>query len=132
MRIETVPLIIGVLAALVGLALLADAWLPEDLPGFRERRRKPRTERNLGGEAAIGLGVLCVAAALIGRDTWAFVNVAIIVGAVLVVIGVWLNRRFLGDRITNRGALRRGDSATARRHEKPDPDAPPPGNPRIR
>ena len=58
MRIETIPLIIGLLVALVGLGLVADAWIPEDVPGFRERRRRQRTERHLGGEAAIGLGVL--------------------------------------------------------------------------
>ena len=55
MRVELIPLILGVLAALVGLGLLADAWIPEDMTGFRERRRTARTERSLGGEAAIGI-----------------------------------------------------------------------------
>ena len=133
MRLETVPLVIGVLAALLGLGLLADAWLPEDLPGFRERRRAARTERSLGGEASIGLGVLCVAAALIGRDSWDYVNVAIIAAAILLVGGTWASRRYLHDRITNRGALRRGEGAEMRRHEKRDPSAQePPGKTRIR
>lgn len=129
MRVETIPLIFGGLAALVGLGLLADAWIPEDMTGFRERRRSVRTERSLGGEAAIGVGMLCMAAALIGRDTWDYVTVAIIAGAVLLVIGSWMNRRFLRDRIVNRGALRRGEGSQVSRHEK---DAPPPERTRIR
>ena len=129
MRVETIPLILGILAAVVGLGLLADAWIPEDLTGFRERRRSARTERSLGGEAAIGVGMLCVAAALIGRDTWDYVTVAIIAGAVLLAIGTWMNRSFLRDRIVNRGALRRGEGGLSARHEK---DAPPPKRTRIR
>lgn len=129
MRIETVPLILGILVGLIGLGLLADAWIPESAAPFRERRRRARTERSLGGEAMIGLGVLCLAAVLIGRDTWDYVNVAIIAGGVLLVLGTWANRKFLRDRIVNRGALRRGDEGRTHRHEK---DAPPPPKPRIR
>jgi hypothetical protein len=119
-----------VLAGLIGLGLLADAWLPEDLPVFRDRRRSARRERSLGGEATIGLGVLCLAAALIGRDTWNYVNVAIIAGAALLLMGAWANRHYLRDRISNRGALRRGEGREMKQHEKPDPDAPPPPPPR--
>ncbi|MFL5608750.1 MAG: hypothetical protein ACJ8AD_20005 [Gemmatimonadaceae bacterium] len=129
MRVEVIPLILGSLVALVGLGLLADAWMPEDMTGFRERRRTARIERSLGGEAAIGLGMLCMAAALIGRDTWDYVTVAIIAGSVLLVIGSWMNRRYLRDRVVNRGALRRGEGRRSARYEK---DAPPPGRPRIR
>ncbi len=129
MRIETIPLILGILVALMGLGLVADAWIPEDVPGFRERRRRQRTERHLGGEAAIGIGVLCLAAALIGRDTWDYVTVAVIAGSVLIVLGAWFNRRFLRDRIVNRGALRRGEKGATYRNER---DAPPPPKRRIR
>ena len=120
MRVETIPLILGVLVALIGLGLLADAWLPEKLPVFRERRRRARTERSLGGEACIGVGVLCMGAALIGRDTWAYGTVAVIAGSLLAAIGAWLNRRYLLDRITNRGSLRRGAPKTERPREKND------------
>ena len=133
MRLETIPLIIGGIIALIGLGLLVDAWTPDQIPGTRERRRRPRTERSLGGEAAIGLGVLCIAAAVLGRDTWDYVNVAVIAGAVLILLGGWSNRRYLRDRISNRGALRRGETESAmRRNERRDPDAPPPPNSRIR
>ncbi|MDB4884414.1 MAG: hypothetical protein JWL95_3180 [Gemmatimonadetes bacterium] len=108
MRVETIPLILGALVALVGLGILADAWLPENIPFRKDRRRRPRTERHLGGEAAIGVGVLCMAAALIGRDTWRFSTVAMIVGAAMILVGGVLNRSFFRDRIVNRGELRRG------------------------
>ena len=52
--------------------------------------------------------MLCMAAALIGRDTWKYGTVAVIAGTVLFVIGAWLNREYLKERISNRGALRRG------------------------
>ena len=110
-----IPLILGVLVALVGLAILADAWLPEEMPFRTERRRRERQERSQPGEAAIGVGVLCMAGALIGRDTWAYSIVAVIVGTALFVVGAFMNRSFLKDRITNRGALRRGGAARAHR-----------------
>jgi len=113
----------------IGLGLLADAWIPEDVAPFRERRRRARAERSLGGEALIGLGVLCLAAVLVSRDNWDYVNVAIIAAGVLLLLGAWMNRKFLRARIVNRGALRRGEEGRTARHEK---DAPPPPKPRIR
>jgi hypothetical protein len=107
-RVETIPLILGILVALIGVGLLADAWLPEQVLNRSERRRRARTERNLGGESAIGIGVLCMAAALIGRDTWRYGTISVIAGSVLLAIGVWLNWRYLSERISNRGELRRG------------------------
>jgi hypothetical protein len=118
MRIETIPLIVGGIVALIGLAILADAWLPETMAFGKDRRRQDRTERSLGGEASIGIGILCFAAAIIGRDTWPYTTVAVIAGAVLFVFGVIANRRFLRDRIVNRGALRRGGLADRERAER--------------
>ena len=122
MRVETIPLILGILVALIGVGLIADAWVPEKVFYRGERRRRARAERHLAGEAAIGFGVLCMAAALIGRDTWRFGTVSVIVGVLLLVIGAWLNRQYLRERISNRGALRRG---------APQPDKPE-GRTRIR
>jgi hypothetical protein len=107
-RVETIPLIVGVLVALLGAGLIADAWLPERVLYRSERRRRARAERHLGGEAAIGLGILCMAAALLGRDTWRYGTVVVIAGTLLFVIGAWLNRAYLRERISNRGELRRG------------------------
>ena len=113
-RFETIPLIMGGIVGVIGLLILADAWLPEELPYQTERRRSARTERSLGGEACIGLAVLCMAAALIGRDTWPYETVVMMAGAVLFLLGILLNRRYLGERITNRGALRRNGAEKPR------------------
>ena len=118
MRVETIPLILGILLGLIGVGLVADAWLPEQVTRRSERRRSARAERHLSGEAAIGFGVLGMAAAFIGRDTWRYSTVAVIAGMLLIVIGAWLNRTYLRERITNRGALRRGAP-------KPDDREPP-------
>jgi hypothetical protein len=107
MRIEVLPLILGVIAGLIGLGLLFDAWTVDEIIVRRERRRRPRLERNRGGEAAVGLGVLCMAAAFIGRDTWPYSILAVIAGSILLLYGAVRNRAFLGEMISNRGALRR-------------------------
>jgi len=107
MRIELVPLIIGVFVGLVGLGLVFDAWTPDEIIVRKERRRRPRIERSRGGESAIGFGVLCMGAAFLGRDTWRYSVVAVIAGTLLLLLGVIKNRRYLGQAITNRGALRR-------------------------
>ena len=109
MKVETFPLILGVLVGLIGLGLLADAWLPEHARFRSERRRRTRAERSLGGETGIGLGVLCIAAALMGRDSWPYSTVSVIAGSVLLLWGAWLNRAYFRERITNRGELRRGN-----------------------
>ena len=112
MRAETIPLIIGSLVALIGLGVIADAWLPERMLYRSERRRRARAERHLGGETAIGLGVLCMAAAFLGRDTWRYSTVAVMVGSFMILNGAWFNRTYLRERISNRGALRRGAPKT--------------------
>ena len=55
---------------------------------------------------------------VIGRDTWPYTTVAVIAGAVLFFFGVIANRKFLRDRIVNRGALRRGGLADRERAER--------------
>jgi uncharacterized membrane protein len=110
-RIEVIPLILGALIGLIGLGLLFDAWTVDEIIVKRERRRRPRRERNRGGEAAVGFGVLCMAAAFIGRDTWPYSVVAVIAGAVLLLYGALRNRAYLHDVVSNRGALRRRKAA---------------------
>lgn len=107
MRIEIIPLIIGAILGLIGLGLLFDAWTPDDIIVRRDRRRTPRAERHRGGEAAIGLGIMCMAAAFLGRDTWNYSIIAVIAGSVLMLYGVLRNFRYLGEAISHRGALRR-------------------------
>ena len=80
MRLEQVPLFIGVIVAIMGLGLVLDAQLPEGFSQSRERRRRARTERNRPGETLVGLGVIGMAAALIGSDEWRFGTVAVLAG----------------------------------------------------
>src|SRR5215212_10488278 len=123
MRIEIVPLIAAVLVGLIGLGLIFDAWTPDEIIVKHERRRRRRIERDRGGEAAIGFGVLCMAAAFGGRDTWRYSVIAVIAGTVLLVFGAIKNYRYFGATLSNRGALRRrpADAPVAEAEKAPQP-----------
>lgn len=107
MRIETVPLILGVLLALFGLLLAADAWIPDGTIIPIERRRRERAERNTTGEGLIAIGMLAEAAAIIGRDTWKYSTIAVIAGVIALGIGSFLNLNFLREYVFHRGRARR-------------------------
>ena len=109
MRLEQVPLFIGVIVAILGLGLVLDAQLPEGFSQSRERRRRERTERSRPGETLMGLGVMAMAAALIGSDEWRFGTLAVLAGVVLLGTGAWLNRDYLRELFLFRGAARRGE-----------------------
>lgn len=109
MNLELIPVVVGALVGLLGLGLVFDAWTPDDFIVKRERRRAPRIERSRKGEAMVGLGVICMAAAFIGRDTWVYSVVAVIAGAVLLLFGTIANRKYLREAVGNRGKLRRRD-----------------------
>src|SRR3954466_13415998 len=108
-NLELIPVVVGGLVCLLGLMLLFDAWTADDIVVKRERRRAPRLERSRGGEAMVGLGVICMGAAFIGRDTWVYSVLAVIVGSALLLFGAIANRSYLRNAIGNRGALRRRD-----------------------
>jgi hypothetical protein len=128
MRLELIPVILGLVVALVGVGLLADAWLADTALVPRERRRRVRAERHRGGEAVVGVGTLCMAAALIGRDSWRFGNLAVLTGAALLLTGAFLNRRYLRELLTFRGPARRSDAPErpASSASTPPAEAPPP------
>jgi hypothetical protein len=107
MRLELIPVIIGIAIGLLGLGLVFDAWTPDQSVVRRERRRSRRVERSRAGEAWIGFGTLAMAVAFIGRDTWPYTVVSVIAGAAMVFIGVVMNRHYFGARVSHRGALRR-------------------------
>lgn len=85
---ETIPLVLGVLLGLVGLGLVFDAWAPDEFSVRKERRRRVRRERDRPGEALVGVGVIAMAAAFLGRDSWRYSTVAVIVGVVALLWGV--------------------------------------------
>jgi len=121
MRIELIPLIAAVIVGIIGLGLVFDAWTPDEIIVKRERRRRQRVERSRGGEAAIGVGVLCMAAAFAGRDTWRYSVITVIAGSALLLLGAIANRRYLGAVVSNRGALRRRAEPPAKEPEVQPP-----------
>jgi hypothetical protein len=106
-RIETIPLILGIIIGLLGIGIIFDAWTPDAMSVTTERRRRPRIERHRNGEALIGLGVLALAAAFIGRDSWRYSVLVVIIGAVFLLVGAILNGRYVRELFVNRGPLRR-------------------------
>ena len=97
MRLEHFPLILGLLFVVAGVALIADALLREQPLMVTDRRKRSRAPRHRGGQVAIGVGTLSVAAALFGRDGWRYGTVAMLLGVVAFGIGVWLNWRYVRD-----------------------------------
>jgi hypothetical protein len=112
MRLEQLPILIGVLIALLGLTILLDAWQAGGVAPLRERRRRARAVPNKAGQSLVALGTLCMAAALIGRDTWRWGTIAVLAGIMLLLIGAVLNRTYLREVLLFRGAARRGQGET--------------------
>jgi hypothetical protein len=109
MRLEQLPILLGVLVALVGLTILWDAWQPGGIAPLRERRRRARAVPQKAGQIFVALGTLCMAAALMGRDTWRWGTISVLFGSVMLVIGAIMNRAYLKEALLFRGAARRGE-----------------------
>ena len=111
MKLEQIPVILGILVALLGVVLIYDAMKPQSLAFGRERRRRVRAPVNASGELLVAGGCFCEAAALIGRDTWRWGTVAVIAGGVMLLAGALLNRAHLKEMLLFRGAARRADDS---------------------
>lgn len=109
MRLETLPVILGILVALIGLTIALDAWQKGGVAPLRERRRRTRTVPHKAGQTLVALGTLCMAAALIGRDTWRWGTISVLAGSALLIVGAIMNRRYLKEVFLFRGAARRGE-----------------------
>jgi xanthine/uracil permease len=111
MKLEQFPIILGILIALIGLTIALDAWQTGGVAPLRERRRRTRAVPHKAGQTLVALGTLCMAAALIGRDTWRWGTISVIAGSVLLIIGAIMNRQYLKEVLLFRGAARRGVGA---------------------
>lgn len=108
MKVEQFPLILGVLVALIGLTIALDAWQAGGVAPLRERRRRTRAVPNKAGQTLVAIGTLCMAAALMGRDTWRWGTISVLAGSVLLILGAIMNRTYLREVLLFRGAARRG------------------------
>ncbi|HZE08243.1 MAG TPA: hypothetical protein VE110_05745 [Gemmatimonadaceae bacterium] len=109
MRLEQFPILLGVLIALFGLTILLDAWQAGGVAPLRERRRRTRAQPQKAGQTLVALGTFCMAAALIGRDTWRWGTISVLAGTVLLVLGAIMNRKYLKEVLLFRGPARRGE-----------------------
>ena len=108
MKLEQLPIIIGVLIALIGLTIALDAWQAGGVAPLRERRRRTRAIPHKAGQTFVALGTLCMGAALMGRDTWRWATVSVLAGSALLILGAIMNRQYLREVLLFRGAARRG------------------------
>jgi len=109
MRLEQLPILLGVLVALIGLTILLDAWQAGGVAPLRERRRRTRAVPHKAGQTLVAIGTLCMAAALMGRDTWRWATISVLAGSALVIVGAIMNRQYLKEVLLFRGAARRGE-----------------------
>lgn len=108
MELETLPVIIGVIVSLLGIGICFVALQPEALRPVRERRRRMRAEPHQIGQLLLGIGTICMGAALMGRDTWKYTNLVVFAGTALIIVGGIMNREFLRELMLFRGPARRG------------------------
>jgi hypothetical protein len=108
MKLEQLPILLGVLVALMALTILLDAWQAGGVAPLRERRRRTRAVPHKAGQSLVALGTLCMAAALMGRDTWRWGTISVLAGILLLLIGAFMNRAYLMEVLLFRGAARRG------------------------
>ena len=127
MRLEQIPIVLGIIVALIGLTMALDAWQAGGVAPFRERRRRARAVPHKAGQTLVAIGTICLGIALIGRDTWRYTTLTVLIGVVLLVVGAIMNRVYLKEILLFRGAARRGQGEENSRLRNE-----PPGKSRIR
>jgi xanthine/uracil permease len=110
MKVETFPIILGIVVALIGLTMALDAWQSGGIAPFRERRRRTRAVPHKAGQTLVAAGTVCLGIALIGRDTWRYTTLTVLLGIALLVTGAIMNRIYLKEVLLFRGAARRGET----------------------
>lgn len=121
MRLEQFPIVLGILVALIGLSMALDAWQAGGIAPFKERRRRARAVPHKLGQTLVAVGTVCLGIALIGRDTWRYTTVTVMMGSVLLIVGAIMNHGYLKEIFFFRGAARRGQGEDNTRIEKDPP-----------
>jgi hypothetical protein len=109
------------LVALIGLSIALDAWQAGGVAPLRERRRRTRAVPHKPGQTLVALGTRCMAAALMGRDTWRWGTISVLAGSALLIIGAIMNRQYLKEVLFFRGAARRGEGEKNQRLNQTPP-----------
>lgn len=117
MRVEDIPIYLGVVVVLLGAALVWDAWGPQSIGPMRDRRRRRRAAIDVRGELAAGLGISLLGVALIGRD-WRFETLTVLAGMLGVMVGALRNGKYFREVFLFRGSARRGVERTAKKPDK--------------
>jgi uncharacterized protein (DUF2062 family) len=115
MRLELIPVLLGVLFVLLSAGIIYDAAAPSSIRPFRERRRRQRAEIDRVGEWFVALGIACLGASMIGNELWRYTTIVVIAGVALLITGAVLTRGYLREVLLFRGASRRS------REELPQP-----------
>ena len=97
MRIELLPVLLGLLAVGIGIVLLVDAAVPDGTFISVERRRGSRSPRNGLGEGLLGAAIILLGASLIGRDSWPYTTLSVLIAFALGAAGVAMNWHYLRD-----------------------------------
>ena len=121
---EVLPFLGGLLAAIAGGALVADAALIDE-PVAAERRKAPRPERSRVGQACLGASLVCAALVLLSGGASPFAIAATFVGTALLVAGVVLNWHYLLDLINGPASRARSSSGKDKSRRSDDYDGTP-------
>lgn len=95
MRIELLPILLGVVAVVIGGVLLLDAVIADGTFTPVERRRSNRPHRSRLGEGLLGAAIVLIGASLIGRDQWPYTTLSVLLAVLLGAAGVVMNWRYL-------------------------------------
>lgn len=95
MRIELLPILLGLAAVAIGIALVVDSVVPDGTFFPVERRRGQRPPRNCLGEGLLGAAIVFLGASLIGRDSWPYTTLSVLLAVALGAAGVALNWQYL-------------------------------------